>query len=133
MILNQTAHSQYSEAVKERVITKIISIDSLKQIQYLEDLLDGFPKDEYYIIYCQVTRSGKGYLTTTLKFSNNKNNRNNTKLSQYRAPVFESLFDIPDRPIKPGQKLLFDHISIRKFHDTEGSESYPSLELYITN
>ena len=125
--------SQEETSLEKEVITKFISIDSLKKVQYLEDLLDTFPKKDYYVYYCYITRSGKGYVTTTSAWDNDINRYNPRPGTPLRRPIISSLFEVPDRPIKPGQKLFFDRIFIRKFKDKNSSVPYPSLEIYITN
>lgn len=118
------AQSENQNRIDQRVISKQISIDSLRRVEFLEDLLDSFPKKEYYIYYCYITRSGKGFITTTGQVDNTHPNR--------RSPIISTLFETRDRPVKPGQKYLFDRIHIRKFKDKNDSEPYPPLELIIT-
>jgi hypothetical protein len=131
LLMGTITYSQDAGAIRERVFTKTISIDSLKKIEYLEDLLDSFPKKDYYVYYCYITRSGKGFLTSTTVVDNDVN-RYNPK-SPLRCPIINTLFDIPDRPVKPGQKYIFDRIFIRKFKDKNSSEPWSTLELYITD
>jgi len=127
-----SAYSQDEGAVEERTITKTISIDSLKKVQYLEDLLDSFPKKDYFIYWCYVTRSGKGYVTTTTVIDND-NTRYDPRPGHERRPIMSSLFENRERPVKPGQKYFFDRIHIRKFKDKNSSEPWPNLELFITD
>jgi len=125
LFTGSSVYSQDAAAVEERIVSKTISIDELRKVQYLEDLLDSFPMKDYYVYYCYITRSGKGFVTTTTILENTYPNE--------RRPIINSLFYVPDRPVKQGQKYLFDRIFIRKFKDKNSSEPFHSLELFITN
>jgi hypothetical protein len=132
LLINSFAYSQEDTSSEKIVISKSISVDSLKKVQYLEDLLDSFPKKDYFIYWCYVTRSGQGYVTTTSVIDND-NNRYHPPPGRERRPIIPTLFENRERPVKPGQKYLFDRIFIRKFKDKNSSETFPSLELYITD
>jgi len=132
LLLNFNVFSQPETSLEKEVVTKFISIDSLKKVQYLEDLLDSFPKKDYFVYYCYITRSGKGFVSNSHVWDND-NNRYNPPPGRERREMIPVLFEVPDRPVKPGQKYLFDRIFIRKFKDKNSSETWPSLELYITN
>jgi hypothetical protein len=100
----------------------------------MEELLDSFPKEDYYVYYYYLTQSGKGYVTNTQVWDNDINRYSpklNT-LSQLRKPIISELFRDREHPPKPNQKLVFDRIHIRKFKDKHSSEPYPSLEIYAT-
>ena len=128
LILSVTlkVYSQEETHVKENIVVKFISIDSLRKVQYLEDLLDSFPLEEYYIYYGYVLRSGKGFITTTTVLENTP--------PEYRRPYIQSLFENNDHPVKPGLKYVFDRIHMRRFKDKNDSEPWPySLELIVTN
>ena len=132
LIMNIATYAQDKGVVEERIVSKTISIDSLKKVEYLEDLLDSFPKKDYFIYWCHITRSGQGFVTTSHVIDND-NNRYHPLAGTERRPIVPTLFEFRDRPVKPGQKYLFDRIFIRKFKDKNNSEPWPSLELYITN
>lgn len=128
LILSLTlkVYSQAETHVKENVVIRTISIDSLRKVQYLEDLLDSFPMKDFYIYYAYVTRSGKGFVTTTTVLEDTPH--------EERRRFIQSLFDNYDRPVKPGLKYVFDRIQMRKFKDKNDSEQWPySLELIVTN
>ena len=133
--INYEVFSQPESNLQDQIITKFISVDSLSKVQFLEDLLDTFPKKEYYIYYCYITRSGKGYLTTKSVWDNdiNRYNPNCNSQSQLRRPIISELFHDREHPPKANQKFVFDRIFIRKFKDRNSSEPYSSLELYITD
>lgn len=124
--LTLKVYSQEENSTKENIIIKTISVDSLRKVQYLEDLLDSFPRNDFYIYYGYVTRSGKGFVTTTTVWEETPHER--------RRPYLQSLFDDYDRPVKPGLTYVFDRIRMRRFKDKNDSEPWPySLELIITN
>ena len=125
LLMSANVYSQDVPPVDGSILSKTISIDKLKKVQCLEDLIDSFPDEDYYIYTCYITRSGKGILARTTVWNNT--------YPEKRAPMISDLFKNNEHPPQASQKYIFDRIYIRKFNDKNDSKPYPSLELYITD
>ena len=125
LLMSANVYSQDVAPVDGSKLSKTISIEKLKKVQCLEDLIDSFPDEDYYIYRCDITRSGKGVLARTTAWDNTYPGK--------RAPMISDLFKNNEHPPQSGQKYIFDRIYIRKFNDKNDSKPYPSLELYITD
>ena len=125
LIVNTNIYSQDVHPVDGSILSKTISIAKLKKVQCLEDLIDSFPDEDYYVYSCDITRSGKGVSARTTDWKNTYHEK--------RAPMISDLFKNNEHPPQAGQKYIFDRIYIRRFNDKNDSKPYHSLELYITD
>jgi len=123
-MMSANVYSQDVGPVDGSIVSKTISIDALRKVQCLEDLIDSFPDEDYYVYTCYITRSGKGVIARTTLWNNTYHEK--------RAPMISDLFKNNEHPPQSGQKYIFDRIFIRKFKDKNDSKPYPTLELYIT-
>ena len=124
-LISVNVYSQDVGPVDGSIVSKTISIDKLRKVECLEDLMDSFPDEEYYVYKCYITRSGKGLIARTTVWDNT--------YPEKRAPMISDLFKNNEFPPQSGQKYIFDRIYIRKFTDKNDSKPYHSLELYITD
>jgi hypothetical protein len=125
LMMSANVYSQDVPPIDGSMMSKTISIEKLKKVQSLEDLIDSFPDEEYYVYSCSITRSGRGLLARTTVWENT--------YPEKRAPMVSDLFKNNEHPPQSGQKYIFDHIFIRRFNDKNDSKPYPPLELYITD
>jgi hypothetical protein len=105
----------YQITIVDEAESKTISIDSLRKVEYLEDLLGSFPKNDYYISHCYITRSDKESQANTTEWNGDEiriTSKQQTQ-NQLRVPLIRDLFSSEDPP-KPNQKFVFDWILIKK-------------------
>jgi len=125
LLISANVYSQDVPPVDGSLMSKTISIQKLKKVQCLEDLIDSFPDEDYYVYSCSITRSGKGIKARTTVWENT--------YSEKRAPMISDLFKNNEHPPQSGQKYIFDNIFIRRFNDKLDSKPFHGLELYITD
>jgi hypothetical protein len=124
-LMTANVYAQDVGPVDGSIVTKTISIDKLKKVQCLEDLIDSFPDEDYYVYSCHITRSGKGVVARTTDWKNTYHEK--------RAPMISDLFKNNEHPPQSGQKYIFDQIYIRRINNKNDSKPYHALELYITD
>jgi len=125
LLMSANVYSQDVRPVDGSMVSKSISVDALRKVQSLEDLIDSFPDEDYYVYSCYITRSGKGLVARTTFWENT--------YPEKRAPMISDLFKNNENPLQSGQKYIFDRIYIRRFSDKNDSKPYHSLELLITD
>jgi len=125
LLMSANVYSQDVGPVDGSIMSKTISINQLKKVQCLEDLIDSFPDEDYYVYSCYITRSGKGLIARTTFWENT--------YPEKRSPMISDLFKNNEHPPQSGQKYIFDRIFIRRFKDKNDSKPFHSLELFITD